>query len=391
MTYILTLLALTVGMISNVDPVRVYTGGHEPFDKELFAAPRLLDPDMDMSGYTLPDFQTTTPRYTCKINVGTPITTVCLAYEVVDGKRLLYVDQNMNGDLSDDEVLAMQQVGERFEATVDIKVEPNVIAHFELFQQPIVTRLADNVEAKHGYRPTRDNSLFIRQLNTRKGELTVGSKTYSIRVWDHNTDGRFNGEEDWLQIDYNEDGVFTWVLSERENYQNPQQVIVDEKTYEVIVSQNGDNVLFIPEDGSQMVMASIDVGDAFPFKGTLGLLNNDTLDPSDLENQWVLIDFWGEWCAPCISEMPDLKALHQKYKETGFEIVGFLMTSSSEVASEVVAEYELVWPNIFVTDKEAQEDYMVQAYPTKYLINREGQIVAVNPTAEEIEGFLQSE
>jgi thiol-disulfide isomerase/thioredoxin len=38
-----------------------------------------------------------------------------------------------------------------------------------------------------------------------------------------------------------------------------------------------------------------------------------TLDLERLRGQWVVINYWAEWCKPCIKEIPELNALDQRY------------------------------------------------------------------------------
>ena len=33
----------------------------------------------------------------------------------------------------------------------------------------------------------------------------------------------------------------------------------------------------------------------------------------DLRGQWVVINYWAEWCKPCITEIPELNALDRDY------------------------------------------------------------------------------
>lgn len=43
----------------------------------------------------------------------------------------------------------------------------------------------------------------------------------------------------------------------------------------------------------------------------------------------LVINFWATWCAPCIKEMPDLQALHERYPDVQF--VGIAVDSKSNV------------------------------------------------------------
>ena len=51
-------------------------------------------------------------------------------------------------------------------------------------------------------------------------------------------------------------------------------------------------------------------------------LDGNDFDPATLENKVVLLQFWGTWCGPCRAEIPDLIALYEKYRDSGFEIIG---------------------------------------------------------------------
>jgi thiol-disulfide isomerase/thioredoxin len=41
------------------------------------------------------------------------------------------------------------------------------------------------------------------------------------------------------------------------------------------------------------------------------LLSGETLKPSK-QDQWLLINYWATWCAPCIVEIPELNELDQE-------------------------------------------------------------------------------
>lgn len=41
-----------------------------------------------------------------------------------------------------------------------------------------------------------------------------------------------------------------------------------------------------------------------------------------LEGQWLVINYWAEWCAPCRSEIPELNALAQQLKNRPVQVLG---------------------------------------------------------------------
>jgi len=49
--------------------------------------------------------------------------------------------------------------------------------------------------------------------------------------------------------------------------------------------------------------------------------NGGPLTLASLRGKVVLLDFWGEWCGPCVGSMPYLMKLYDKYRDKGLEII----------------------------------------------------------------------
>lgn len=45
---------------------------------------------------------------------------------------------------------------------------------------------------------------------------------------------------------------------------------------------------------------------------------DDDVSLADFEGEMVVLNAWGQWCAPCRSETDDLQAVHEKMEEAGY-------------------------------------------------------------------------
>ena len=133
---------------------------------------------------------------------------------------------------------------------------------------------------------------------------------------------------------------------------------------------------------------------------TAQLIDGSSISLSDLQGNYVLLDFWGSWCGPCRKENPDLVALYQKHQNLN------LGTKEQFIIFNIGAETnERSWKNAITRDglnwiyhtseikrfdSEIIRKYGVKKIPTKYLINPNGRIISVNPTIKEIDKILLS-
>ena len=49
--------------------------------------------------------------------------------------------------------------------------------------------------------------------------------------------------------------------------------------------------------------------------------DNKTLELNDFRGEFIILNFWATWCAPCIEEMPSLSILKKDKLLKNFEIV----------------------------------------------------------------------
>lgn len=104
--------------------------------------------------------------------------------------------------------------------------------------------------------------------------------------------------------------------------------------------------------------------------------------------KYLLLDFWASWCKPCRKEIPNILKLYKKYHTDGFEVVSISADTSEAAWKKALDEEKLPWYN----DRDGQQGicnlYKVQYYPTIYLIDADGKVVAKDIRGEELAAKL---
>ena len=103
---------------------------------------------------------------------------------------------------------------------------------------------------------------------------------------------------------------------------------------------------------------------------------NEPFELVQLKGKYVILDFWGSWCAPCIAGLPKMKEYYQKYNDK-LEFVGIACHDKKANWEKAIKENQLNWINI-LNDKSINDIsalYSVTNFPTKFIIDREGKII----------------
>ena len=107
----------------------------------------------------------------------------------------------------------------------------------------------------------------------------------------------------------------------------------------------------------------------------------ETVSMSDYagKGKYVFIDFWAAWCGPCISEMPNVVAAYEKYKNKDFEIVGVSFDDNKDDWIKGIKDLNMTWPQMSEVsgwETEVVKLYAIQGIPHTVLLDKEGIIIA---------------
>lgn len=119
-------------------------------------------------------------------------------------------------------------------------------------------------------------------------------------------------------------------------------------------------------------------------------INGKPFTLSSLKGKVVIIDFWASWCVPCRKSNPHMLELYKKYHKKGLELVYVADNDDSPAKwREAVKKDGLVGDGFhhvlrglktlgagrFDRTSDISEKYAIHFLPTKYLIDRNGNIV----------------
>ena len=117
-------------------------------------------------------------------------------------------------------------------------------------------------------------------------------------------------------------------------------------------------------------------------------INGKTFSLEKQKGKYVLIDFWGTWCGPCIAALPTLRSIYDKYGDR-VQIVsvstdlddGHRVDKELPALESVIKKRNMEWINInggdFINGNIIKK-YMITSYPTSVLIDPDGIIVSVD-------------
>ena len=111
----------------------------------------------------------------------------------------------------------------------------------------------------------------------------------------------------------------------------------------------------------------------------------------DLYGKWVIINYWADWCPPCIKEIPELNKLNAKYSD---ELNVFLFNFDRLEGEELTNQLKKIDAKVpsLITDPQSIYNFTIpESLPVTFVINKKGELsnILKGPqTLEEMEKVL---
>lgn len=111
-----------------------------------------------------------------------------------------------------------------------------------------------------------------------------------------------------------------------------------------------------------------------------------------IDGKIALINLWATWCGPCIATSRTMIPVYNEYKDKGFTIVGVAGESNNtDRLIKTLEREKFPWLNLVELDHQNNiwNKYGIpNAAGKNFLVDTNGEIIAIDPTSEEIRRIL---
>ena len=114
---------------------------------------------------------------------------------------------------------------------------------------------------------------------------------------------------------------------------------------------------------------------AYQKEQTLCLLDEQGIAVSDLRQQWLVVNYFAEWCTPCLRELPQLDILSQSPEYSHIKVLAVNYDGLPEQPLRELKQ-RLGFTTSVVTDVEGISQFapLPQQLPTTYIFTPKGDL-----------------
>lgn len=317
------------------------------------------------------------------------------------GKRVIIADKNNDQDFSNDPVFEYEyplDIEKQLEieknlpvihANVQLFVGNEVIDHIaKLVLSPYETyrRLTYNVENEL----EKNYHLFASIPFHKQGSVVLNNKSYNIFVANQFSSLLYTEQNTKIFI------VPDSITPSQSSGDIPgsigETINLDGFDYQIkSISPTGDQIK-LSYIGENQNPTGIAEGYLIPRFNAI-TLEREEFKLDDHHGKYILLDFWGTWCNPCIRLIPELKKLNSEFMNTNFQLVGVAFDRDIELVGDFVRKNEMDWLHLFADQNlrnsgSVVDVFKVTSFPTKILIDPSGKILARGRDIDEIREIL---
>lgn len=301
-----------------------------------------------------------------------------------NAKIMLILDENNNYNFSDDHIFIANDK-QQLDSIGYLKVK-----NIEIFDGSVFRKINYYIKPAVRYNQEMSNdeenkwNLSIETSRVLCTEFNIENKKICFQLYgDINNGGEFNAKDD---NDYSRLFVIPDSIYVNKKYKNwvgnkikdPFNIGGASYSFEYM-SKYGETV-YLNKLASKI--SGVNVGEeVFDFT-MFNPLNGRDYNYIKSNSKYMLLDFWGTWCNPCIKAIPELKQLYTMYGNNNIDFVSIAYDKKENIqgVKKMIDSLGIKWHNImeysnYKIKTSLVKTFKIQAYPTTILISPNGKIL----------------
>ena len=109
-------------------------------------------------------------------------------------------------------------------------------------------------------------------------------------------------------------------------------------------------------------------------KNDIEVFNGSDTSISKLQGQWIVVNYWADWCAPCIKEIPELVEFANENSDILVYAYNFDELDADDL-EPVAKKFKVDVPSLISHPREIWGIETPPAVPATFFINPEGVLV----------------
>ena len=109
-------------------------------------------------------------------------------------------------------------------------------------------------------------------------------------------------------------------------------------------------------------------------RNDIEIFNGSDTNLNKLNGNWIVINYWADWCAPCIKEIPELNEFAEENKELLVFTFNFDQLDEDDL-KPVANRFNIKVPSLITHPRDIWGIQTPPAVPATFFINPNGELV----------------